>query len=216
MATENLLVLGKSDATITMIADILNSLNVHPVLHILNNYNLPVEFPFQHPDFQYVMCTEWNDWNSHCLLGVNKPWTKKKMVKLFEENHPKYTNCIHASCQISTTVQMGKGVLMNSLVSVAAMTILEDFVSINRNASVGHHTTIKKYVTINPGVVVAGNVHIGENTLLGAGCVVIDGVSVGKNTIIGAGSVVTKDVPDGVVAYGNPCKTIRENEAQSV
>lgn len=29
--------------------------------------------------------------------------------------------------------------------------------------------------------------------------------------MIGAGSVVTKDVPDNVIAYGNPCRVIREN-----
>ena len=31
-----------------------------------------------------------------------------------------------------------------------------------------------------------------------------------KITIIGAGSVVTKNIPANVVAYGNPCKVIRE------
>jgi maltose O-acetyltransferase len=36
-------------------------------------------------------------------------------------------------------------------------------------------------------------------------------VKIGKNTIIGAGSVVTKDIPDNVVAYGSPCKIIKEN-----
>jgi acetyltransferase-like isoleucine patch superfamily enzyme len=30
--------------------------------------------------------------------------------------------------------------------------------------------------------------------------------------MIGAGSIVTKDIPDGVIAYGNPCKVIRENQ----
>jgi acetyltransferase-like isoleucine patch superfamily enzyme len=41
---------------------------------------------------------------------------------------------------------------------------------------------------------------------------IIDGIKVGKNTIIGAGSVVTRDIPDNVVAYGSPCKIIRDNE----
>jgi acetyltransferase-like isoleucine patch superfamily enzyme len=36
-------------------------------------------------------------------------------------------------------------------------------------------------------------------------------VKIGKNTIIGAGSLVTKDIPDNVVAYGSPCKIIKEN-----
>jgi acetyltransferase-like isoleucine patch superfamily enzyme len=40
---------------------------------------------------------------------------------------------------------------------------------------------------------------------------VLNTVQIGKNTIIGAGSNVTRDIPDNVVAYGNPCKIIRDN-----
>ncbi len=37
----------------------------------------------------------------------------------------------------------------------------------------------------------------------------IPGVHIGNNVVIGAGSVVTGDIPDGVVAAGNPCRIIR-------
>ena len=52
-------------------------------------------------------------------------------------------------------------------------------------------------------------VHIGKNCWLGAGVIVMPGVTIGDNTVIGAGSVVTKDIPSGVVAYGNPCRVVR-------
>lgn len=54
------------------------------------------------------------------------------------------------------------------------------------------------------------DVHIGENTWIGAGAVIVPGVHIGKNVVIGAGSVVTKDIPDNVVAVGNPCRILRE------
>ena len=54
------------------------------------------------------------------------------------------------------------------------------------------------------------DVHIGENAWIGANTVIVPGVSIGKNTIIGAGSVVTKDIPDNVIAVGNPCRVLRE------
>lgn len=53
-------------------------------------------------------------------------------------------------------------------------------------------------------------VHIGRNCWLGAGVIVVPGVTIGDNTVIGAGSVVTKDIPSNVVAFGNPCRVIRE------
>lgn len=47
-------------------------------------------------------------------------------------------------------------------------------------------------------------VHICENVWIGAGTVIVPGVTIGKNSVIGAGSVVTKDIPENVVAVGNP------------
>lgn len=51
---------------------------------------------------------------------------------------------------------------------------------------------------------------IGKNVWIGANCVINQGVTIGDNTVIGAGSVVTRDIPSGVVAYGTPCKAVRE------
>lgn len=53
-------------------------------------------------------------------------------------------------------------------------------------------------------------VHIGRNCWIGAGAVILPGVNIGDNTVIGAGSVVTKDIPENVVAVGNPCRVLRE------
>ena len=53
-------------------------------------------------------------------------------------------------------------------------------------------------------------IHIGRNCWLGAGVIVLPGITIGDNSVIGAGSIVTKDIPANVVAYGNPCKVIRE------
>ena len=53
-------------------------------------------------------------------------------------------------------------------------------------------------------------VHIGKNCWIGAGAIIMPGVSIGDNTVIGAGSVVTNDIPANVVAYGTPCRVIRE------
>lgn len=52
-------------------------------------------------------------------------------------------------------------------------------------------------------------VTIGDNVWIGGGSVILPGVSIGDNVTIGAGSVVTKNIPDHVLAYGNPCRVIR-------
>ena len=54
------------------------------------------------------------------------------------------------------------------------------------------------------------DVYIGENVWIGANSVILPGVHIGKNTVIGAGSVVSRDIPEHVLAVGNPCRVVRE------
>lgn len=53
-------------------------------------------------------------------------------------------------------------------------------------------------------------VTIGDNVWIGGNTCIMPGVTIGNNVVIGGGSVVTKDIPDNMIAVGNPCKIIRE------
>ena len=53
-------------------------------------------------------------------------------------------------------------------------------------------------------------VEIGSDVWVGGGAIILPGVVIGSRTVIGAGSVVTRDVPEGVLAAGNPCRVLRE------
>ena len=66
------------------------------------------------------------------------------------------------------------------------------------------------YKLRNKGYEYAKPIKIGNNVWIGGNVIVLPGVTVGDNVTIGAGSIVTKDIPSNVVAYGNPCKVIRE------
>ncbi len=50
---------------------------------------------------------------------------------------------------------------------------------------------------------------IGSDVWVGGGAIILPGVTIGSRTVIGAGSVVTRDIPDDVLAVGNPCRVIR-------
>lgn len=52
-------------------------------------------------------------------------------------------------------------------------------------------------------------VAIGNDVWVGGNTVINPGITVGHNVVIGSGSVVTKDIPNGVIAAGNPCKVLR-------
>jgi putative colanic acid biosynthesis acetyltransferase WcaF len=56
---------------------------------------------------------------------------------------------------------------------------------------------------------VVAKITIGEDAFVGARAFVMPGVTIGARAIVGACSVVTRDVPESVVAAGNPCRVLR-------
>ncbi len=61
----------------------------------------------------------------------------------------------------------------------------------------------------NSGYEYGAPITIGDNVWIGGSACVLPGVTIGNNVVIGAGSVVAKDIPDNVIAAGNPCRVIR-------
>ena len=58
------------------------------------------------------------------------------------------------------------------------------------------------------------NIYFGNNCEVNINCTFLDDniIRIGDNVVIGAGSVVTKNIPDNVIAVGNPCRVIRRNQ----
>lgn len=61
----------------------------------------------------------------------------------------------------------------------------------------------------NTGLECASEIKIGDNVWIGGGVTINPGITIGSNVVIGSGSVVTKDIPDNVIAVGNPCRVKR-------
>lgn len=87
--------------------------------------------------------------------------------------------------------------------------------------TIGHHCFIGPncgmYTAIHPMIAAERNaglekalpIVIGDNCWIGADVTILPGVTIGSDTVIGAKSVVTKDIPEGVIAVGNPCSVLR-------
>ena len=75
----------------------------------------------------------------------------------------------------------------------------------------GHAFDVKRR---RDGLEYALPVHIGNDVWIGGHVSIVSGVSIGNGSIIGAGSVVINDIPENVIAAGNPCKVIRKIESE--
>lgn len=116
---------------------------------------------------------------------------------------------IHPASVVSDSVQMGEGTVVMAGAVVNAEARIGKHCIINTGSSVDHECVLGDYVHISPGTHLCGQVHVGEGTLIGVGSSVIPGIHIGKWCVIGAGSVVVRDIPDGYLAYGNPCQLVK-------
>ena len=136
---------------------------------------------------------------------------RKKVFEFLSQNGWEAVNIIHPDAVVSPTAKIGKGVLIECGCLITPSPVIGNNVVVNTGSQINHDNIVEDHVYIASGVILSGGVSIGNNTLLDDGVIVTLGTKVGKDSLIGAGAVVTKDIPDGVVAYGNPCKVIREN-----
>jgi len=93
-------------------------------------------------------------------------------------------------------------------------------VKIHCHVYVAQFTVIEDDVFLAPGVKIANDYHPGcpdsrecmrgptlkRGCRIGVNVTLVPYVTVGEGTLVGSGSVVTKDLPPGVVAYGNPAR----------
>lgn len=99
---------------------------------------------------------------------------------------------------------IGKGVIINSGVVIGNNTI------INTGAILEHDCKVNDFVHISPGTVLSGNVTIGFGSHIGTNTTIIQNIIIEENVIIGAGSVVVRDIQKNTMAYGVPCKKVKE------
>lgn len=114
-------------------------------------------------------------------------------------------------CDYGFNIFIGKNFYTNHNVTIldGAKVTIGDNVFIAPNcvlSTAGHAIDSEQRIS---GLEIALPITIGDNVWIGANVSVLPGVTIGSNTIIGAGSVVNKNIPNGVIAVGNPCKVIR-------
>lgn len=148
---------------------------------------------------------------NHCLPDENE-----KIDKLIREILGKAGTDIHIEapfhCDYGKNIEVGDNFFANYNCTIldVGKVLIGNNVQFAPNVSLytaGHpiHPDSR-----NSGYEYGIGITIGDNVWLGGNVVVNPGVKIGNNVVIGSGSVVTKDIPDNMIAVGNPCKVIRE------
>ncbi|AIY13934.1 MULTISPECIES: acetyltransferase [Cellulophaga] len=151
------------------------------------------------------------------IVAIGDNYTRRIIVNKVLELCPnlKFINAIHPNTYIGKNVLLGSGNVFMPGVIINSNSCINNFCIVNTNASVGHDSVLNDFSSISPGVKIGGNFNLGFGSGISIGTTIIENITIGENTIVGAGAVVTRNIPDLVVAYGNPARIIRtrsENE----
>lgn len=209
-------ILGYSGAYLALIFETLTALNFSGKVNIIKNEKekravAPFETNIPYVEMFYTDVSKILTRN--LIFCSNKPSTKKFLFDFYKKHWKISQNdflpLVHPSSIISSSVVQLSGLQMEPLSIIAPYTKIGFGVNISRNCSIGHHNVINDYCSIYAGTNIAGQVIIGDSTTIGPGCTIFSNIKIGSGSIIGGGSVVTKDIPENVMAFGNPCKVVK-------
>jgi sugar O-acyltransferase (sialic acid O-acetyltransferase NeuD family) len=123
-----------------------------------------------------------------------------------------FINAIHPSVIIGKNVEIGFGVVIMAGVIINPLSKIGNFTFFATGCQIEHDCVIEDYASVSAGSVMGGYVSIGMFSAITLGVVILDRLKIGKNSVIGSGSLVLKNIPDNVLAYGNPINKIRARE----
>jgi acetyltransferase EpsM len=148
----------------------------------------------------------------HIALGFGSCSGRIKIGHLISDKGFLPLSILHPRCTVSGNSEIGMGTAILAGAVVDSGCKVGDFCIINNNSTICHNSVIEDGAHICPGVQIAGGVKIGYGSWIGIGSCVADKVTIGARTFIGTGSVVVGDIPEGVLAYGNPARVVRHME----
>lgn len=132
--------------------------------------------------------------------------------QLFKEVKGGFYIAAPFNCDYGTNISIGDAFFANynCVILDGAEVTFGDHVLIGPNCSFNTPNHAIDPGLRQDGYEICKAIHVGNNVWFGSNVCVLQGVTIGDNSIIAAGSVVTKDIPENVIAAGNPCKVLRK------
>ena len=148
----------------------------------------------------------------HIVLGFGNNAARRRLGRELQDSGYTLACAVHPRAIVARDVRMGAGTVVMGGAVVNPNVDLGENVIVNTGATIDHDCVLGHAVHVSPGAHLAGAVRIGDESWIGLGSLVLEKRQVGARSIVGAGAVVTRDVPEGVVAFGVPAKVIKSRQ----
>jgi sugar O-acyltransferase (sialic acid O-acetyltransferase NeuD family) len=149
-------------------------------------------------------------------IAVGEPQVRRILREKVASKGYALQSLIHPTAFIGAETRIGEGAVIQFGSFVSCNVTIGKNALLQANAVVGHDCVVGNDSVISIFASVMGSCVIGERAYIGVGCPVKEAASVGNDAIVGMGSVVLRDIPDGVIALGNPARVMKNNETGRV
>lgn len=168
------------------------------------------------PVFEFPSFIEKCDNDLEVAIAIGEPAFRETVFNRLKENDVKLATIIHPSVHIPDTTVVGEGAIICIGSFVSCHVSIGDNVLIQPHANIGHDCVIGDGCVISSSCNIGGSVNIGSNSYLGLSVAVKEGARIGSWSIVGMSSSVIRDIPDEVIALGNPARAMKNNEEHRV
>jgi len=135
---------------------------------------------------------------------------REEIIKNLNIEKSRFATVIHPSVSLSPDSEVGYNTLLMPNVVISCKVNIGNHCVVLPNSVISHDSVIGDYCCIGSTVSISGGVIIEPKCYIGSGTKIREDIRIKKRVLIGLGSNVVSDIEEGVVALGNPARTVRK------
>lgn len=166
--------------------------------------------------YKYEQAKEKYGSNLEVVIGIGEPVIREKIFNKVRGDDISIPSLVHPDIHVPETTSIGEGVVIQYGCFISCNVTIEDNVFIQPQCNIGHDDVLKEGCMLAGFSNIGGIVSIGRYAYVGLSSAIKQTVSIGDYAIVGMGAIVHKDVPDEMIAMGNPARVMARNENKKV